>query len=344
MVTHRSATPGRVGSNLGYGLDATFSFYQNVRFDTYLAGTQTEGRSGDDLSYRGLFDYNGDRYGFTAERLVVEPNFLPEIGFLRRTDMRRNFVQTRFSPRPTRIPHVRKFTTQASINYLTNNQNRLDTREIVGLFQTELVNTDVAGIMYTDTFDRPVRPFDVATGVRIPVGEYDFHTLQLSYTGGQQRKISGAIVYETGTYYGGTQQSISVSAARMEISPACRSNRACRSTFVDLPQASFTATVLRTRATYTVTPRMFVSGIVQSNSTTQFDGQQSAPQMGICARQRAVRRVHGRLRHRVRPSVDRPPKPRLCHQGDSPVSTMTGTRRRSHSDDSGTPGPSVGLS
>ena len=42
--------------------------------------------------------------------------------------------------------------------------------------------------------------------------------------------------------------------------------------FVDLPQASFTATVLRTRATYTVTPRMFVSGIVQSNSTTNSMG------------------------------------------------------------------------
>jgi hypothetical protein len=272
MVTHRTATPGRVGSNLGYGLDATFSFYQNVRFDTYVAGTQTEGRSGDDLSYRGLFDYTGDRYGLTAERLVVEPNFLPEIGFLRRTDMRRNFMQTRFSPRPTRIPYVRKFTTQASINYLTNNRNRLETREIVGRFQTELVNTDVAGITYTDTFDRPVRPFDVATGVRIPVGGYDFHTLQLSYTGGEQRKISGGIIYETGTYYGGTQQSISVSAARMEISPRMSVEPSVSVNFVDLPQASFTATVLRTRATYTVTPRMFVSGIVQSNSTTNSMG------------------------------------------------------------------------
>jgi hypothetical protein len=272
MVTHRSATPDRVGSNLGYGLDATFSFYQNVRFDTYVAGTQTEGRAGDDLSYRGLFDYNGDRYGFTAERLVVEPNFLPEIGFLRRTDMRRNFVQTRFSPRPTRIPHVRKFTTQASINYLTNNQNRLDTRELVGSFQTEFVNTDVAGIMYTDTFDRPVRPFDVATGVRIPVGGYDFHTLQLSYTGGQQRKISGAIVYETGTYYGGTQQSIAVSSARMEITPRVSLEPTVSINFLDLPQASFTATVVRTRATYTVTPRMFVSAIAQYNSTTATRG------------------------------------------------------------------------
>src|SRR4030095_7709890 len=38
MVTHRSATPGRVGSNLGYGLDATLSFYQNVRVGTDSAG------------------------------------------------------------------------------------------------------------------------------------------------------------------------------------------------------------------------------------------------------------------------------------------------------------------
>jgi hypothetical protein len=266
MVTHRSATPGRVGSNLGYGLDATFSFYQNVRFDTYVAGTRTHGRSGDDLSYRGLFDYNGDRYGLTAERLVVEPNFLPEIGFLRRTDMRRNFVQTRFSPRPTRIAHVRKFTTQASINYLTNNQNRLDTRELVGVFQTELVNTDVAGIMYTDTFDRLVRPFDVATGVGIPVGGYNFHTLQLSYSGGQQRKMSGAIVYDAGTYYGGTQQSISVNSARMEITPRVSLEPSLSVNFVDLPQASFTATSFA-HARHTLSPHACSSAA--SSSTTR---------------------------------------------------------------------------
>ena len=56
--------------------------------------------SGDNLSYRGFFDYNADKYGVQAERLVVEPNFLPEIGFVRRTDMRRNFGQLRYSSRP----------------------------------------------------------------------------------------------------------------------------------------------------------------------------------------------------------------------------------------------------
>ena len=60
--------------------------------------TQTEGRDGDNLSYRGFFDYNGDKYGVQAERLVVEPNFLPEIGFVRRTDMRRNFGLAALQP------------------------------------------------------------------------------------------------------------------------------------------------------------------------------------------------------------------------------------------------------
>ena len=52
----------------------------------------------------------------------------------------------------------------------------------------------------------------------------------------------------------------------MEISPRMSLEPSASVNFVDLPQASFTATVLRTRATYTVTPRMFVSGIVQYNS------------------------------------------------------------------------------
>src|SRR5205814_649755 len=95
MFTHRTATPGRTGSNDGAGVDVTMSFYQNVRLDAYLAGTRTEGRDGDNLSYRGFFDYNADRLGVQVERLVVEPNFLPEIGFVRRTDMRRNFTQAR---------------------------------------------------------------------------------------------------------------------------------------------------------------------------------------------------------------------------------------------------------
>src|SRR5918993_3386221 len=161
--------PGRVGSNDGFGLDTALSFYQNLRFDAYIAGTRTTGRDGDNLSYRGFFDYNADKFGVQAERLVVEPNFLPEIGFVRRTDMRRNFGSARYSPRPRNVPHLRRLTSTASVNYVTNNADRLDTRDAIGRFDAEFTNSDVFSVSYTDNFERLVRPFAIAPRVSIPL-------------------------------------------------------------------------------------------------------------------------------------------------------------------------------
>ena len=266
MFTHRTATPGRVGSNDGYGVDAAMSFYQNVRIDAYLAGTRTDGRDGDHLSYRGLFDYNGDKYGIQAERLVVEPNFLPEIGFVRRTDMRRNFAMARYSPRPRHVPHLRRLTTQASFNYLTNNLNRLDTREGVARVEAEFTNSDLFTVSYTDNYERLARPFVIAAGVTLPVGGYDFHTTRVGYVAGQQRRISGEVVLELGDFYNGDRKTISVNAARIQVTPQVSLEPSVSVNWVELVQGSFTAKVARTRATYTITPRMFVSGIVQYNS------------------------------------------------------------------------------
>ena len=95
---------------------------------------------------------------------------------------------------------MRQLTSQGSLNYLTNNENRLDTREQTGFLQTEFTNSDVASVDYIDSFERLVRPFDVYPGRRIAPGLYDFQTWQFSYTGGQQRKISGEIVYESGRF------------------------------------------------------------------------------------------------------------------------------------------------
>ena len=257
----------RSGSNDGYGIDGSFGFFQNLRLDGYLAGTRSDGVDGDALSYRGFVDYNADRYGVQVERLEVQPNFLPEVGFLRRTDFRRNYAQLRFSPRPRRIPQVRRITTQASLAYTTNVGDRLDTREQTGQLQAEFTNSDVAGVIYTDSFERLVRPFAIAPGVRIAPGGYDFHNLQVSYTGGQQRRYSGQIVYDQGTFYSGRRRSIAVNTARLEVTPQLSIEPSLSVNDVTLREGAFTATVLRSRLTYTMTPRMYVSGIVQYSST-----------------------------------------------------------------------------
>jgi hypothetical protein len=266
MFTHRTATPGRAGSNDGYGIDTSLSFSSSLRADAYIAGTRTEGRSGNNVSYRGYVDYNADRYGLQLERLVVEPNFLPEVGFVRRTDMGRYFGQARYSARPRTVPFLRRISTFASLNYVTNTTKRLDTREATGRIETEFTSSDLLSVGYTDNFERLVRPFTIAPGVTVPIGAYDFYTTRVSYTAGQQRPVSGEIVLETGAFYNGDRTSITLNSGRVQVTPQISLEPSFSVNRVMLPQSEVTLKVGRLRATYTLTPRMFVSGIVQYNS------------------------------------------------------------------------------
>jgi hypothetical protein len=102
--------------------------------------------------------------------------------------------------------------------------------------------------------------------VVLPVGTYDFQTTRFGYTAGQQRPVSGELVYEFGPFYNGDRQTISLNSGRIQVTPQVSLEPSFSINWVDLVQGSFTAKVGRTRATYTITPRMFVSGILQYNS------------------------------------------------------------------------------
>ena len=82
--------------------------------------TVTPDRSGRDSSYRGRFQYGGDRYGLEFEHLVVEENFNPEIGFTRRENLEQSLGKVRFSPRPRSIEAIRKFTFETGVDYIEN--------------------------------------------------------------------------------------------------------------------------------------------------------------------------------------------------------------------------------
>lgn len=76
------------------------------------------------------------------------------------------------------------------------------------------------------------------------------------------------MLFETGTFYSGTKRSFGVSGARVQVTPQMSLEPSMQVDWVDLKEGRFTAKVVRTRATYTLTPRVYVSGIVQYNSTT----------------------------------------------------------------------------
>jgi len=267
MFTGRSQSIRAPGaSNEAYGVDAAFSFFQDVYLNSYYARTETPGRSGGNESYRGRLNYNADRYGLEVDHLFVGDNFNPEVGFLRRDDMRRTFVSGRFSPRPRSIPLVRRFTWDASLDYIENAAGQLETRQHAAGFDTELQTSDRINVEVNRNYEFLAQPFRVGEGVAIPIGSYNFDRIQAGYTLGQQRKLSGGLSLGYGSFYDGTQTSIGLSQGRIAILRQLYVEPTMSVNWIDLPHGSLTTQLYRARLSYTFTPRMFVAGLVQYSS------------------------------------------------------------------------------
>ena len=267
LVTRRSVALGGVGSNEAYGLDGRFAFFQNLTFDTYWAQTRTGGVTGDDTSYRAQLTYAGDRYGLIAHRLVVGKHFNPEVGFLFRNDIAKYFTQLRFSPRPAAIKRVRKLSVVGQVDYFENGAGQVVTRELQGEFIVEFENSDMFNLAYLDSYEFLEAPFEIALGVTIPVGSYRFGTASTSFTLGQQRAVSGTAFVERGSFWGGDKTAVGYRQGRVNLTSQLSVEPSLSFNRVSLPFGSFTSNLVGSRVTYTITPLMFVSGLVQYNSS-----------------------------------------------------------------------------
>jgi hypothetical protein len=267
IATGRSVAQNGIGSNVAYGVDGSFLFYQNLTINTYWARTRTDGRDGDDTSYRAELNHNGDRYGLQLERLAVGEDFNPELGFLRRGNFRRNYAQARFSPRPRRMPAIRRFRYQASLTYVEGGEGTLETRERDAEFVTEFQTGDQFSVSFTDTYEFLPAPFPITSSITLPVGGYTFRTGQIGVNLGRQRKVGGSVTLEHGTFYSGHRTSLSITQGRVTLTNALAVEPTFSMNKVDLLQGRFTSHLLGSRITYTMSPLMFVSALVQYNSS-----------------------------------------------------------------------------
>ena len=267
IFTNRSVSVVGEGSNQAYGVDGVFSFYDNVEVITYVAKTETPGLRGRDLSYQGRFSYNGDRYGLTADHLVVEDHFTPEVGFVRRDNFRRTNLSGRFSPRPRSIESVRQFTVEGHIDYfLTADAGRLETRLRVARFNTEFENSDRFRVDFTNAYELLEEPFEIAPDLTVPVGGYSFSDIEASYAFGAQRRASGRFSVRVGSFWSGDIKVVGYTQGRVEILEQFSVEPSVSVNWIDLPEGSFRTELARLRLTYSFTPRMFFSGLVQYNS------------------------------------------------------------------------------
>ncbi len=271
IATYRNAslTDG-ASSNSLFGVDGNFAFFQNLTINGYYAMSRTPLAEGglvgtDDASYLGNLNYSSDRYGLILEHLYTGEHFQPELGFLRRDAFRRSFAQGRFSPRPRSIETIRRLVLQSELDYITDPGGRVETKTFQGLFRIEFESADLASVEYNRNFEFLPEEFEISDGVILPVAEYRFQDVRLSYVLGAQRAIPGTVIFRTGSFFSGDRQELAFNG-RVELSSKFSLEPRIAVNWVDLEEGSFTQRLVSARVNYTFTPRMFVSSLLQYNS------------------------------------------------------------------------------
>jgi hypothetical protein len=271
IATRRAPRAAGVGENYAYGIDTQINPRSELQMSAYWAGTSgasgaSSASSARQQSYRGYFNWNADRTGFQIDHLFVGEDFNPEMGFLRRKAFRRTNSQARFSPRSASQHYVRKFYYEASLDYLADPRGALESREAQAAYRMELTSSDQFAFEYSQQFEGLDKAFAVTPGLSVRPGAYNFNQGRFLFTTSPQRPVSGTLILTHGGFYGGTFNEVSW-RGRVEFGPQFQVEPTVSLNNFDTPFGKGDAHLMGGRLTYTLTPRMFVSALIQYQSS-----------------------------------------------------------------------------
>ena len=167
MGTYRSHTAGGLGRNFAYGMDARFGFFEHLDIRSYAAWTQNEAETETGMSYLGQLDYNGDRYGFKTERLVVGDGSIRASGSCGGGTSSGTTPRRAFSPRPHSISWLRKIGWTGSLDYTTDNDGALETRIYSLRNDLEFENGDTFNLSATRNREVLAADFALSDALRV---------------------------------------------------------------------------------------------------------------------------------------------------------------------------------
>ncbi|MGE0448797.1 MAG: DUF5916 domain-containing protein [Vicinamibacterales bacterium] len=265
IATMRNPTDAGESTTATYGADVNFRLSTNTTVLGYFARASTPDASSTRSSSLAKFDYQGDRYGLTAEHLTVAQGFTPSVGYTRRTDFQRALGYARFSPRLRNNRLMRKLTWEGTFMYYTNAaRSQVQNRSLQGNFNLEFHSGDTASVTVTDEYELLPQDFRIASGVVVPAGGYQNRSVQATYFLNNQRHFAGRLRAGTGNLYNGTRREASYSG-RVSIAPQFAMEPGISLAWVDIPYGTFAARLITNRFTFTPTARLQVSSLVQLN-------------------------------------------------------------------------------
>lgn len=249
--------------NRGFGIDGNFPLTTFFTMGGSVAKTSTPHLKGEDYAGTLFMDLNTDAFSWNLKYLNLGDNFNPEMGFIKREKIRNTYTTATFRKWINKygIRNIRFFT---SFNYITNNDNVLETRRVSGAVYTNLSSGHIFGYgiyRYSEFLDEIDTINDT---LLVPIGNYNYDTHSFFLSTDHGRIFSVGIDYKFGDYYGGVKRTFSPHyhfrpSSHLSIDHFYDYNH------VVLPTGYFYSNVLSARITYMFNPDFYVKTYIQWN-------------------------------------------------------------------------------
>ena len=258
------------------GADANFTVFKNTDIQGFIGRSVTPGKEGNDAVGRLKYNWLSDLYEVFVEHLYIGPDFQHDVGFVRRLRHPAHRYGVHLGAAARSVSTSGISSSAARWSTLTDTHQRLLTREQIFQATSRFQNDDALRFNATETFDRVDAPFEIATGIFVPPGDYQFlDTWGEAETSGK-RKVGGRFRVGGGDFYGGTRQYCADDARRGGRRRTCRSRPAYEFNDVDLPQGAFTTHVVNARMNVNLSNRWLTTTLAQYDSASQRQSSTSA--------------------------------------------------------------------
>ncbi len=273
IVMMRDAVGDESSYNRVYGLDSYIRFPGEIDWSSYYVASESPAFDDGQYAWRTSINREGNFHHVKAGLMELGEGFTDDLGFFKRTGVRKYFVDWGVRPRPEsfRTFGVREIHPHITWNYYDDLEGEIVAKRLhsgVTFFFESGGNVQLAMDRSTERLEQP---FQIDRDIPpIPVGRHDWDAWVLSGSTDTSRLLSGTWRFTRGGLWTGDQKSFS---GGFTLRPSFRFrttlNLSRTDAELDDPDASFTKTFWTSRTNYSFNENMFVDALVQYDPKTK---------------------------------------------------------------------------
>ena len=267
FLSRQSTTSGDY--NRVAGLDANFRFVRALSINAFFTKTDSPGVTDGQLAGKGSISWNANFLHTQYSFLTVGDNFRDDVGFIKRTGVRKHFADFGIRHRPERLRKfgIRELHPHTRYNIYTDQSNVKVSHTNHVAYSVFLENGGNIEFAWNPRFERIVAPFQVRPDQAFAPGSYGWNEYELLIESNHSAKASLSADLIAGGFWTGTQR---VTKVGVVVRPSYHVSfdTALQRNDIDLPfpMHAFTTNLVTSRIGYAFNTRTFLDTLLQYNT------------------------------------------------------------------------------